>query len=110
MTANPYNPWLHRFAVLTACLALLPIGVGALVTTLDAGMAFAVWPASDGPNMVTYPWLKSAGDQVVEHGHRLSGVLIGITCIVLTAFVWCFESVREVRLAGTCVRWGVSAL
>jgi len=91
ITTNPestvdhptYNPWLHRIAVLTACLALLPILLGALVTTKDAGMAFADWPSSDGHNILLYPWLKSAGAKFLEHGHRLAGILIGMASIAL---------------------------
>lgn len=78
-----YNPWLHRIAILTACIALLPILMGALVTTKDAGMAFADWPRSDGHNMLSYPWLQSAGQKFLEHGHRLAGILIGVVSIVL---------------------------
>lgn len=77
------NPWLHRIAVLTACVALVPILLGALVTTKDAGMAFSDWPNSDGHNMLFYPWLKSAGAKFLEHGHRLAGVVIGIMSITL---------------------------
>jgi len=80
-----YNPGLHRIAVLTACLALLPILMGALVTTKDAGMAFPDWPSSDGHNMLLYPWLQSAGAKFLEHGHRLAGVLIGLASIALAA-------------------------
>ena len=58
-----YRPLLHWTAVVTACLSLLPISVGALVTTLDAGMAFADWPSSDGQNMLLYPWLESIRDK-----------------------------------------------
>jgi cytochrome c oxidase assembly protein subunit 15 len=77
------NPWLHRLAVLTACLALLPIVMGALVTTKDAGMAFRDWPTSDGHGMFAYPWFQSMGDQFLEHGHRLAGIVIGIASIAL---------------------------
>ena len=38
-------------------------------------MAFRDWPSSDGQNMFLYPWLKSAGDKFLEHGHRLAGIL-----------------------------------
>jgi len=98
-----YRPWVHRCAVLTAAVALLPIGVGAVVTTLDAGMAFPDWPTSDGQNMLTYPWLSSAGDKFVEHGHRLAGILIGIASIVLASVVWITESRRWVRWMGVGV-------
>jgi len=76
------NSTLHRVAIITAIVSLLPIVVGALVTTLNAGMAFPDWPTSDGHNMLTYPWLHSVGDKFIEHGHRLSGMLIGIMSLV----------------------------
>jgi len=81
----------HRTAVATAIVALLPIGVGALVTSMKAGMAFRDWPSSDGQFMLTYPWLadfvRGAMDKFVEHGHRLAGILIGVTSILLAAVV-----------------------
>ena len=36
------NRWLHRFAVATCCAALLPIVVGAIVTTMKWGMALSL--------------------------------------------------------------------
>jgi len=97
MPDAPYSPWLHRLAVLTACVALVPILLGALVTTKDAGMAFRDWPSSDGQNMFLYPWLKAAGDKFLEHGHRLAGILIGITSIALVAVAWTIERRRWVQ-------------
>jgi cytochrome c oxidase assembly protein subunit 15 len=83
MTNVSYSPGLHRLAVLTACVALLPILAGAVVTTKDAGMAFQDWPGSDGYNMLLYPWLKSAGAKFLEHGHRLAGIVIGLASIAV---------------------------
>jgi cytochrome c oxidase assembly protein subunit 15 len=83
MTNSCYSPGLHRLAVLTACVALLPILAGAVVTTKDAGMAFRDWPGSDGYNILLYPWLKSAGAKFLEHGHRLAGIVIGLASIAL---------------------------
>jgi cytochrome c oxidase assembly protein subunit 15 len=94
-----YNPLTHRFAVLTLMLALFPIIVGALVTTLDAGMAFRDWPSSDGHNLFFYPWLKSAGDKFIEHGHRLAGAMIGFVAIGLAGIAWKTESRKSVRFA-----------
>jgi heme a synthase len=102
MRAQGYQPGLHRYAVLTACLALLPIVVGAVVTTLDAGMAFPDWPSSDGHSLFFYPWLRSAGDKFVEHGHRLAGALIGLVSIGLAGLFWWKEPrgwVRGVAIA-----------
>ena len=101
-----YHPLLHRFAVLTLILALLPIIMGALVTTYNAGMAFLDWPSSDGHNMFFYPWLKSAGDKFIEHGHRLAGALIGFVSIGLAAVAWKTESRKSVRWAATGVLLG----
>ncbi|HET6425302.1 MAG TPA: COX15/CtaA family protein [Planctomycetaceae bacterium] len=91
------SPWIHRLAWATALIALLPISVGAVVTTVDAGMAFADWPTSDGHGMLAYPWLKSTGDKFLEHGHRLAGMLIGVMTLGLAAaaFSWdCRPGVR----------------
>ena len=110
MTESAYSPWLHRLAVLTACVALVPILLGALVTTKDAGMAFRDWPTSDGQNMLLYPWLKAAGDKFLEHGHRLAGILIGCTSIALTAAAaWRIERRGWVRWLATGVLVAVIA-
>ena len=81
MNPHAYQPAVHRLAATTACVALLPIVIGALVTSLGAGMAFLDWPTSGGRNMLLYPWLSdiAAGrtDKVAEHGHRLAGIVIG---------------------------------
>ena len=98
--ANPSRS-LHRVAVVTACVALLPIAVGALVTTLRAGMAFLDWPSSDGHNMLLYPWFRDLAqgntDKAVEHGHRLAGMLIGLMSIALVVVAWVTEPRRWVR-------------
>lgn len=99
MTSAP-DRWLSRYAVLTAAIALLPIGMGALVTTLDAGMAFLDWPTSDGQNMFLYPWLQdfhANREKFVEHGHRLAGSLIGMFSIGLVALTLRRESRSWVR-------------
>ena len=89
----------HRFAVATCIVALLPISVGALVTTLRAGMAFSDWPTSDGHNMLLYPWLNDLrnSDRFAEHGHRLAGVVIGLTSIGLLVVTFLRERRRWVR-------------
>lgn len=97
MSSSNYHPWLHRFAVITAVVSLLPIVIGALVTTFDAGMAFPDWPSSDGHNMFLYPWLKSAGDKFLEHGHRLAGSLIGLVSIAMVVMVLKTENRKWVK-------------
>ena len=102
MNPSTARRWLHRFAWLTATLTLLlPVTTGAVVTTLKAGMVFADWPSSDGYNMLAYPWLSSARDQFVEHGHRLSGLTIGLLCIALAVFAWSVPCGRLAKVLAT---------
>lgn len=104
MSESQSSRWLHRFAWVTATVTLLlPVTTGAFVTTLDAGMVFADWPSSDGYSMFTYPWLNSARDEFVEHGHRLSGTVVGMFCMALTALTWRLERGRLARILATCV-------
>ena len=90
-----------------AALALLPIGLGAVVTTVEAGMAFADWPTSDGYLMVTYPWLKSSGDKFLEHGHRLAGMLIGIAALAFTGWAFAVDRRPVVKTFAVVVLLGV---
>ena len=103
MSEVSYNPWVHRWAVITVLVSLLPVTMGALTTTLDAGMAFNDWPTSDGHNMLTYPWFRSYGDEFVEHGHRLGGMLIGFVSIILVAVTLKKEPRKWVRVAAVSV-------
>ena len=104
MNPSTARRWLHRFAWLTATLTLLlPVTTGAVVTTLKAGMVFADWPSSDGYNMLAYPWLSSARDQFVEHGHRLSGLTIGLMCIALAVFAWLVPCGRLAKVLATAI-------
>lgn len=95
----------RRYSVLTCLVALLPIGIGSVVTTLKAGMAFADWPTSDGQNMLLYPWLNDLRhtDKFVEHGHRLAGMLIGFVSIGLVAVAFWKEKLRWVRLYAVAI-------
>ncbi len=97
MSDRDEHRWIHRLAWLTAVIALLPISVGAVVTTVGAGMAFADWPTSDGHSMLAYPWLQSTGDRFLEHGHRLAGMLIGVVTLGLAGFAFSVECRSAVR-------------
>jgi heme a synthase len=109
MRSARHRPLLFALAVITAATALLPIVVGALVTSHKAGMAFPDWPTSDGRGMFAYPWLKSAGDKFIEHGHRLAGIVIGCVSILFAAACFAFESRRWVRWCGVGVLLAVIA-
>ena len=107
--SDPIRPtrWLHRFAVATCCAALLPISIGAIVTTMKWGMAFDDWPSSDGHGMFAYPWFGSAIDKFTEHAHRLAGITIGCFSIVLAAWAWKSEPRRWVCWLAPAVLGGV---
>jgi cytochrome c oxidase assembly protein subunit 15 len=77
--------------------------MGAVVTTVKAGMAFADWPTSDGQNMLLYRWFDSSGDKFIEHGHRLAGMMIGLFSIGLASSLWWKEPRRWVRFLGVAV-------
>ena len=95
--------------MLTCIVALLPITIGALVTTLKAGMAFADWPTSDGQNMLLYPWLSDLRntDKFVEHGHRLAGVLIGCVSIGMVVVAFMKEKTPWVRHGAAAILFAV---
>jgi cytochrome c oxidase assembly protein subunit 15 len=105
------HPAVRKLATATCLVALLPISMGALVTTLQAGMAFADWPSSDGQNMLLYPWFRDFADhpdKFTEHGHRLAGVLIGFVsvCLALTSY---FVECRWVKIFTTAILISVIA-
>jgi len=87
--------WLHRFAVLTACVTLPLIFIGGLVTSHDAALAVPDWPTSYGYNMFLFPWEKWVGGIRYEHPHRLFGSLLGFLAIALTVWVMIRERKRR---------------
>jgi len=82
--------WTMRFALLTAVTTLLMIVAGGIVTGLEAGMAIEGWLTSDGYPMVLFPLTMMQRDvgSFAEHSHRLWGLLVGLTTIVLAIQVW----------------------
>src|SRR5260370_12037930 len=82
-----HSPWLHLWAVLTACATFVLLLLGAVVTTFRVGMADPIWP--------TYPWhlLLVSWEEprpgfLVEHSHRLAGYIVGCCVIVLAVGLW----------------------
>ena len=97
----------HVMAWLLACATFPLIWVGGFVTTTDAGMAFRDWLTSDGHFMLFYPWLSSAGEKFVEHGHRLLGATAGLLSISLVVVIWLSESRGWVRKFSLVILAGV---
>lgn len=108
-TISPSSPWPHRWAWLLACATFPLVWWGGFVTATGSGMAFKDWLTSDGVFMPLYPWLSSAGDKFIEHGHRLLGMLAGILTIALLISLYIAEPRRWVRRFGVALLLGVIA-
>lgn len=88
MVQSKFNPWLHRFAVLTALATLGLVVIGGLVTSHGVGMAVPDWPTSYGYNMFALPvstWLT--GGVFHEHTHRLWASCVGVLVVALTRWL-----------------------
>lgn len=95
--AVPYHRGLHRFAIFTACVTLLLIVAGALVTSNDAGLSVPDWPTSFGS---LYKMPHMVGGVVYEHGHRMVAEFVGLLTIVLAVWTWRVEKRRWMRWLG----------
>jgi cytochrome c oxidase assembly protein subunit 15 len=109
MSRSVHNPWLHRFAVLTALATLALIGIGGLVTSHEAGMAVPDWPTSYGYNMFLFPissWWHG-GNIFYEHSHRLFASGVGLLTTILAVWLWLKESRAWLRWLGVIAFFAV---
>jgi cytochrome c oxidase assembly protein subunit 15 len=90
------NIGLHRFAVFTACMTVLLIFVGGLVTSTESGLSVPDWPTTYGWNMFAFPFSKWVGGIFYEHSHRLLASFVGFLTLVLTVWTWLKEKRRWV--------------
>ncbi len=109
MTRSTLNPWLNRFAILTAATTLALIGAGGLVTSHGAGMAVPDWPTTYGYNMFLFPVSQWVGGIFYEHTHRLLASLVGFLTIILMVWLWCKEERRWLRHLGVAALAAVVA-
>jgi len=100
MTRSTDNPWLSRFAVLTAVATLFLVGLGGVVTSKGVGMAVPDWPNTFGENMFFFPFSKWVGGVFYEHSHRLVASGVGLLTTILAAWLWLKESRRWLRWLG----------
>ncbi len=91
----PYHRGLHRFAIFTACVTLILIVAGALVTSNDAGLSVPDWPTSFGS---FYKMPHMVGGVKYEHSHRMIAEFTGLLTIVLAVWTWRVEKRRWLRL------------
>jgi cytochrome c oxidase assembly protein subunit 15 len=89
------NPWLHRFAVLTACATFCLVIAGGLVTSTGSGLAVPDWPLSYGQLMP-----PMIGGIFYEHGHRMVATFVGFLTTILALWLWRVEERRWVRNLG----------
>ena len=91
-----HNRWLHRYATFLACVTLLLIVAGALVTSNDAGLSVPDWPTSFG----SFRMPRMVGGVRYEHGHRMIAGAVGLLTIVLALWLWRSEPRGWVRKLG----------
>jgi heme a synthase len=103
------NPWLFRFAVLTAFSTFLLIGLGGLVTSHEAGMSVPDWPTSYGYNMFALPIKFWKGGAFFEHTHRLLASAVGLLTTILAIWLWLKDSRQWMRWLGIAAFLGVIA-
>src|SRR5450432_2252052 len=94
------NPWLFRFAVLTAFVTFLLIGLGGLVTSHGAGMSVPDWPNTYGYNMFAFPISKWVGGIFYEHTHRLLASAVGLLTTILAVWLWFKDSRKWMHWLG----------
>jgi heme a synthase len=95
-----HNPWLHRFALLTAVATWPLLFVGGLVTSTGSALAVPDWPTTFGHNMFLYPLSGMVGGILYEHSHRLLGAAVGLLTVVLCLWLWLKEARPWLRWLG----------
>ena len=85
-----YKPALAAFAAVAAAWVYVAVSLGAFTTTINAGMAFADWPLSNG-SLNPRGWLTNLS-MFAEHSHRLSAAVMGILTAALALWLWLTES------------------
>ncbi|MEE8459768.1 MAG: COX15/CtaA family protein [Phycisphaerales bacterium] len=91
--------WTAALAWVTTATVLLMLVAGGIVTGLEAGLAVEGWLIAEGHFLVLFPITLMQRDvgTFVEHAHRLWGVLVGLTTIVLMVHLWMVDRRRWVR-------------
>ena len=80
----------HIFTLVTLFFTVVLLGWGAVVTSIEAGMAVPDWPTtfdSMDPINPTPGWYKIPA-VLAEHGHRVMGMIVGALTLILA--LWTF--------------------
>lgn len=101
------NLGIHRFAITVACLTVVLLAAGALVTSNEAGDSVPDWPLSFGR------WLVSKDHFVAnvryEYSHRFLAGIVGVTTLLLAVWAWFAERRAWVRKLALLAFAGVVA-
>ena len=99
--------WEHAFFVVASALVFLMLVTGGLVTGMEAGLAVPDWPNSYGHNMLLYPLTEMVSPEnegiFFEHAHRLTGMFVGLTSLIMVVCAWRWKTSPAVRVLVTIV-------
>ncbi|MBC8201687.1 MAG: COX15/CtaA family protein [Planctomycetes bacterium] len=99
--------WHFGFLLVATTLVFLMLVTGGLVTGMEAGLAVPDWPNSYGHNMLLYPLTEMVSLEnegvFFEHAHRLTGMLIGLTSLLMVVCVWSWSKVRITRVLAVII-------
>lgn len=80
--------WRYRFSLLTVLFTGILLSWGAVVTSIEAGLAVPDWPTTfnsiDPIKPIPRWW--AIPSVLAEHGHRLMGMVVGASTLIL--FIW----------------------
>lgn len=92
----------RRFTLFTLGCTVVLLSWGAVVTSIDAGLAVPDWPTSfnsyDPVNPM--PQWYAIPPVLAEHGHRLLGLLVGFCTIILAGWTWYADPRRWMKYLG----------
>ncbi len=98
--------WTGRFALIVALTTLVLVKAGGIVTGMEAGLAVPDWLTTfENYPMMFYPIALMQDDSgvFVEHFHRLWGLLVGLSTIVLAVHLWLVDRREWVRWAAIAI-------
>jgi cytochrome c oxidase assembly protein subunit 15 len=85
------------FTLITACITLLLILAGGMVTGFNAGLSVPDWPDVFRYNMFLFPLTRMTGGVYFEHTHRLLGTLVGLATMTQAVYLWFRDHRRWVK-------------
>ena len=85
------------FTLITACITLLLILAGGMVTGFNAGLSVPDWPDVFHYNMFLFPLTRMTGGVYFEHTHRLLGTLVGLATMTQAVYLWFRDHRRWVK-------------